>query len=285
MIAQHEIGGVICGRPYPLPRLRRVLPRLGGGELALSLVWAAMTAWLLTACGPASAASPGATAMAAGYSAKNLAGGKLSSLPTGKLFIRVTRFAQPAGHSFPSQTHVAGFDYVASGAQRLIIGGRPPIEIAPGQSVFQPSIAHVHTNPGTSPNQWYFIALWSEEDRAKALVDPKVATVAFETDDLPPDALPHGSYVQTLRLVDLEPGGRSAAHRYGGVEAQFVLEGSISVHVAGQRPGKLGTGEGAYHLAGAELQEHNAGAERARFMELLTTEEGRPFQTSVDHAP
>lgn len=251
----------------------------------MSLVWAATAAWLLTACGAGTAASPDAAAMAAGFSVKDLAGGKLSSLPTGKLFIRVTAFAQPASHSFPSRTHVAGFDYVASGVQRLVIADRPPREIAPGESVFQPTIAHVHTNPGTSPNQWYFIALWSEEDRPQALVDPSVGSVAFETPDLPADALPQGSYVQTLRLVDLEPGGRSAAHRYGGVAAQFVLEGSISVHVAGQRPGRLGAGEGTHHLAGAELQEHNAGAGRAPFLELLTIGEGRPFQISVDRAP
>ena len=251
----------------------------------MSLVRAAMAAWLLTACGAVSAASPDAAAMAAGYSAKNLAGGKLPSLPTGKLFIRVTRFAQPAGHSLASQTHVAGFDYVASGVQRLVIGGRPPRDIAPGESVYQPSLAHVHINSGTSPNQWYFIALWSEEDRGKRFVDPNVSTVVFETPDLPADALPPGSYVQTLKLVELEPGGRSAAHRYGGVEAQFVLEGSISVHAAGQQPVELAAGEGAYHLAGTELQEHNPGAGRARFLELLTTEEGLPFQTSVDHAP
>ena len=251
----------------------------------MSLVRAAMAAWLLTACGAASAPPPDAAAMAAGYSVKKLAGGKLPSLLTGPLFIRVTLFAQAAGHSFASQTHVAGFDYVASGVQRLDIDGRAPIQIAAGESVFQPSIAHTHSNPGTSPNRWYFIALWSEEDRGKTFVDPTVTTVVYETPDLPTDALPQGSYVQTLRLVDLQPGGRGAAHRYGGVQAQFVLEGSISVHVAGQRPVRLDAGEGAYHLAGAELQEHNAGTGRARFLELLTTEEGSPLQTSVDHAP
>jgi len=223
--------------------------------------------------------------MAAGYSVKNLAGGKLPSLLTGPLFIRVTLFAQPAGHSFASQTHVAGFDYVASGVQRLVIGGRAPIEIAAAESVFQPSIAHTHSNPGTSPNKWYFIALWPAGARGDAPPDPTVGKVAFATPDLPADALPQGSYVQTLRLVELEPGGRSAAHRYGGVEAQFVLEGSISVHAAGQQPVTLAAGEGAYHLTGTELQEHNAGTGRARFLELLTTKEGLPFQTSVDHAP
>src|SRR5262249_62142094 len=74
------IGGVIRGCPHPLPRLHRVLPRRGGGELVLSLVRAAMAAWLLTACGAASAPPPDAGAMAAGYSVKKLAGGQRPSL-------------------------------------------------------------------------------------------------------------------------------------------------------------------------------------------------------------
>jgi mannose-6-phosphate isomerase-like protein (cupin superfamily) len=201
------------------------------------------------------------------------------------VYIRVINFVQPAGHTFPSKTHVPGFDYVASGVQRLTIAGTPPVDMTPGKSVFQPSVAHTHTNPGVSPNNWYFIALWPAAARTEALVDPKVAKVVFETPDLPADALPPGSYVQTLRVVDLQPSGRGAAHRYGGVDVQFVLEGSISVHIAGQQPVTLRAGEGAYYLPDAGLQEHNSGDRRARFLEMLTTGGGRPFETTLDHAP
>ena len=251
----------------------------------MSLVRAASAVWLVSACVTAPTTSPDAAARAVAFSIRDLAGGKLSSLPTGKMFIRIIEFAQPAGHSFASRTHAPGFDYVASGVQRLIIGDRPPVDIAAGESVFQTSLAHVHSNPGSSPNDWYFIAVWPAAARAEALVDPSVGKVVFETPDLSEDALPQGPYFQTLRLADLGPGGRSAAHRYGGLEAAFVLEGSITVHARGQRPVRLTTGGGIYHFAGIDVQEHNAGVGPARFLELLTTAEGQPFEASVDHAP
>lgn len=250
-----------------------------------TLVWAVSAVWLVTACVTAPTTPPDAAARAAAFSIRDLAGGRLSSPPSGKAYIRVIEFAQPPGHSFPSKTHAPGFDYVASGVQRLTIGDRPPLDIAAGESVFQTSLAHVHSNPGSSPNHWYFVALWPIVSRTEALVDPSVAKVAYESADIPEDALPLGSYVQTLRLADIEPGGRTAAHRYGGLEAAFVLEGSITVNARSQRPVRLTAGEGIFHFAGTDVQEHNAGAGRARFLEMLTTAEGQPFETTLDRAP
>lgn len=222
--------------------------------------------------------------MAAGYSPMDLAAGKLSSLPTGNLYVRVIEFAQAPGHSFPSRTHVPGFVYITNGVQHLTMADRTPIDLAAGQARFQPSIAHVHSNPGSTTNHWYFLALWPAQARADPLVDSS-GSVAYETPDLPPETLPRGSYVQTLRLVELEPGGRSVARWHGGIEVSFVLQGSISVHVAGHAPSDLTPGHGTYHLPGAQLQERNTGTGPARFLEVLTTAEGRPFQTSADHAP
>ena len=263
--------------------IRRPAVTVGVTMKSLRLIQAIGTASLLVACTPAPQASPDGAAMAAGYSVKALAGGRLASLPTGSLFIRIINFDQPVGHSFPSKTHVPGFDYVASGYQRLTIQDRPPIDIGPGESVFQPSIAHTHTNPGDGPNNWYFLALWPASARAEPLVDPNVAKVVFQTQDLPADVVPQGSYVQTLRVAELEPGGRNLAHRYGGVDVQYVLEGSISVHMADHHAVTLRAGQGSYHLPGVGLQEHNVGGVRTRFLELLTTGDGRPFETSLDH--
>ena len=39
--------------------------------------------------------------------------------------------------------------------------------------------------------------------------------------------------MQTLSLVELEPGGRSVARWHGGIDVSFALQGLISVHVAG----------------------------------------------------
>lgn len=248
------------------------------------LVWVIAAVLIGAGCESGTAARPDAAAMAVGYSTRDLAAGKLSSLPTGNLYIRVIDFAQPPGHSFPSRTHQPGFVYITGGVQRLMMTDRTPLDLAAGQALFQPSVAHVHSNPGSTTNHWFFIALWPAESRADALVDPS-ASVAYATPDLPPATLPQGSYVQTLRLVELEPGGRSVARWHGGIEVSFVLEGSISAHVAGQAPSGLSSGQGTYHLPGAQLQEHNSGTGPARFLEVLTTAEGKPFQTSADHAP
>lgn len=248
------------------------------------LVWVIAAVLTGTACESGSASRPDAAAMAAGYSTRDLAAGKLSSLPTGNLYIRVIEFAQPSGHSFPSKTHAAGFVYMTSGVQRLTITDRPPVDLAAGEARFQPSIAHVHSNPGSTTNLWYFLAVWSTQERANALVDSSASEV-YATPDLPPETLPQGSYVQTLRLVELEPGGRSVARWHGGIDVSFVLQGSISVHVAGHAPSDVTAGHGIYHLPGDQLQERNTGTGPARFLEFLTTAEGRPFQTSADHAP
>lgn len=248
------------------------------------LVWVIGAVLIGAACGSGTASGPDAAAMAAGYSTRDLDAGKLSSLPTGNLFIRVIDFAQPPGHSIASTTHVPGFVYITSGVQRLTMADRTPLDLAAGEAWFQPSVAHVHSNPGSSTNHWYFIAVWSTQYRAVGLVDSS-ATEAYATPDLPPATLPQGSYVQTLRLVELQPGGRSVARWHGGIEVSFVLQGSISVHVAGQAPLGLNTGQGTYHLPGAQIQEHNTGTGPVRFLEVLTTAEGRPFQTSADHAP
>jgi len=173
---------------------------------------------------------------------------------------------------------------VSSGVQRLTITNKTPLDLNAGEVKFQPSAEHIHSNPGSTTNHWYFLAVWSTQERAVPLVDA-TAREAYATPDLPPATLPQGPYVQTLRLVELEPGGRSVAHWHGGIEVNFVLQGSITLHVAGQAPSRLTAGQGTYHLPGARLQELNTGTGQARFLEFLTTAEGRPFETSADHAP
>src|SRR5512138_2941548 len=44
------------------------------------------------------------------------------------------------------------------------------------------------------------------------------------TEGSAPD-LPTGSYLSTVSMVTLEKGGRTVAHKHGGVEAIYVLEG------------------------------------------------------------
>ena len=57
-----------------------------------------------------------------------------------------------------------------------------------------------------------------------------------------------GKYTEGLRLVTVQPGGRSAAHMHSGFEAVFVLEGRVLIRSGGSAPTFLSAGQGFYIL-------------------------------------
>jgi quercetin dioxygenase-like cupin family protein len=218
-----------------------------------------------------------------GQQVKGLAGGEVAALPSGNLFVRVIGFSQGPGAAFPSHKHTPGFVYVAAGVQRLDSPPALPRIIMPGQAVFQPSVYHTHANPSrTGANRWYFIALWPTAERRAPLVS-SAATVIYESPDLDPSAMPPGPRIETLRLVTLQPNGRSAAHRFSGLELLFVLAGTIRLDVAGQPPTTLSAGQGQYLPPGTDEQEHNAGAGVASYLAFIVTPVQAPFEMAVGH--
>ena len=127
---------------------------------------------------------------------ETLAAGKLDSLPTGAVYIRMIRFAQPVGYVINSKQHVASFVYVETGSHRLVLSGQSPIDLSTGQATFHQSVTHQHLNPGPQPSVWYSIAIWPSSARGQALVDP-IARAAYESEDVSPDAF---SRVDTMSL-------------------------------------------------------------------------------------
>lgn len=224
-------------------------------------------------------------ARATGVRTGGLAAGKLESLPSGNVFIRVQSFVQDPGNTFGHKSHQSqsGFIFVADGVERQTYVDGETVEAQAGQAYFQRSAGHSHANPGTSVNHWFFLAVWPSATRGAAQVNP-LARVAYETQDLPPVAIPPGSLTQTLSMATLAPGGRSAAHKHGGVEVLFVLTGSVTVHLAGQAPVTVGPGQGAWHAPGTVVQETNTGSGPASYLLYLVTAEGQPFETAVDRA-
>jgi quercetin dioxygenase-like cupin family protein len=245
---------------------------------------ALVVAALVAACDRGDPGTGDATARSYQARTVDLAAGRLPALPSGPLYVRVVEFAQDAGSAFTSHQHVPGFVHVLAGVHRLIVGDGPPIDLGVGESFFLGSLTHRHLNPAPTANHWYFIALWPTPARAAPLADP-AARVAFATPDLPAADLPPGVYVATLQLVTLGAGGRSAAHRHGGVEILFVLEGTISARSAGARSVTLRPGEGIHHLPNTVVQEFNPGDEGARYLAFLLTAEDRPLQTNVKQSP
>jgi hypothetical protein len=196
----------------------------------------------LSTCSTAAAPTAKAEALAHGAAVKTLDAGKLDSLPTGPVYIRMIRFAQPAAYVINSKQHVASVVYVETGVHRLVLNGQAPIDLAAGEAVFHQSVAHTHLNPGPDPSVWYSIALWPSSARGQPLVDP-VAHAAFESDDIVLNALPQAAYSQVLRQVTLAKLGTTGAHRFGGLAAFFVLTGSVMIRSAHRPAATLGVGQ------------------------------------------
>ena len=245
-------------------------------------VMAVMAAALLGGCGGASGAlSPNASEH--GQQVKGLAGGEVAALPSGSLFVRVIGFSQRPMTVFRSHKHTPGFVYVAAGVQRLQSPPAPPRIILPGEAFFQPSVFHTHANPSTArPNRWYFIALWPAAERRAPLVS-SAASVIYESPDLDPSTMPPGPRIETLRLVTLQPNGRSSAHYFSGLELLFMLDGTIRLDAAGQPPTILSAGQGQYLPPGTDEQELNAGAGAASYLTFIVTPAQAPFEIAVNH--
>jgi quercetin dioxygenase-like cupin family protein len=205
-------------------------------------------------------------------------------VPSGNLFMRVQSFVQDPGNTFGSKSHQSGFLYVSEGVERQLYADGETVDLHAGEAYFQRSAAHSHSNPGNSANHWYFISVWPSAARGAPPVSP-VARVVFDTQDLPAHALAPGASTQIMRLASLDPGGRAAAHKHGGLELLFVLTGSITVHAAGESAVSLGPGQATWHAPGTVVQETNPGNTTATYLLYIVTADGQPFETVVDRAP
>jgi hypothetical protein len=175
--------------------------------------------------------------------------------------------------------------YVETGVHRLILNGKPPIDLAAGQATFHQSVTHTHLNPGpVDPSVWYSIALWPSSAHGTALVD-KIAEASFESDDIAREPLPQVAYSQVLRQVTLAKDGTAGAQRFGGLSAFYVLTGSVTIKSANRPQVTLGAGHGAYFLPDIALQATNAGAGQAVFLEFLTTAVGKDFEVPLQQPP
>jgi hypothetical protein len=238
----------------------------------------------LSACGGATTVASNAEALARGATVKTLDAGQLGSLPTGPVYIRMIRFAQPAGYVINSKQHVASVIYVETGVHRLILNGQPPLDLMAGQAKFHQSVTHTHLNPGPDPSVWYSIAIWPTSARGQPLVD-KIALAAFESVDIAREALPQVAYSQVLRQVTLAKLGTTGAHQFGGLSAFYVLTGSVTIKNAHRPSVTLGVGEGIAFLPDVALQEINAGPGQAVFLEFITTAVGKDFEVTLQQPP
>ncbi len=265
-----------------------------------SIAFLATATIVFSGCGGGAAPSPAArsatsavsTANAEGADFSVLGGGSglgastISALPKGTLFVQYLEIPQPVAGSL-AHAHIAGYVYAIEGTHRLAIVGGETKDLKPSeagvfpqadrQAAFVPAdAAHAHSNPGTTPNLWYFISIRPNGPF------PGQKEV-FRTPDLPP--LPDGAYTETLVFLTIQPNGRTAAHKHGGLETILVLDGSVEVRVQGASTRTLGKSEGTFITADTPMQIWNKGAATAKFLAFFVTANEKAFQTNVDTSP
>jgi len=213
-----------------------------------------------------------------------LGDGPLDALPTSPLFINVLDVPQPPASPI-QHAHIAGFVYAANGVHQLTIQGSAATDVKPGAAAFVPgNVAHTHANPGTTANEWYFMGLRNTGGRTGAALFPGQTTL-YESPDLPATAFPAGKYVEQLNVTTLEKGGRTASHKHGGVEVLLILDGTVTVRVAGQQAQTLTKGKGAVVPPNTTVQVTNTGDGQAKLLAYFVTVDGAPFSTNVDTVP
>jgi quercetin dioxygenase-like cupin family protein len=75
------------------------------------------------------------------------------------------------------------------------------------------------------------------------------------------------------------------AHKHGGIEAIYVLQGSVDFRTAGGTRVTLTHGQGAAAAPNIALQAVNVGDGTAQFLAFFMTQDGAAFQTNIDEAP
>jgi quercetin dioxygenase-like cupin family protein len=247
----------------------------------------ATTLIVIAGCGAAapSGASPttaASTAKALSATTDTLGDGKITALPAGTLYIQYLDVPQAAGAPI-THAHIAGFVYTHIGAHRLAIQDGETKDLKVGEAAFVPAnVGHTHSNPGTAASGWYFISIRPNTARTATPTFPGQKE-AFATADLP--ALPAGAYSLGLRLVTIQPNGRTAAHKHGGLETILVLDGSVELRVQGAAMKTLQKGDGASIDADTPLQVSNKGTVPAKFLAFFVTADGKTFSTDVEASP
>jgi len=237
---------------------------------------------VLAGCGAAAPSTPASTAKAEGAKTDSLGDGKITALPAGTLYVQYLDVPQAAGAPI-THAHIAGFVYTHLGAHRLAIEGGETKDLKAGEAAFVPAnVGHTHSNPGTSASGWYFISIRPNTARTASPTFPGQKE-AFATPDLP--ALAAGAYSLGLRLVTIQPNGRTVAHKHGGLETILVVDGSVEVRVQGASAKTLQKGEGTSIAADTSLQVWNKGTAPAKFLAFFVTADGKAFQTDVDTSP
>jgi quercetin dioxygenase-like cupin family protein len=236
-----------------------------GGIVAATLILAA-------ACGGAATPAPPTAAPSApppSVVSSILASGPLASIPAGALFVNVLDLPQTAGGVI-KHAHLPGFVYAVQGTAEMDADGAAPAMIQPGNAAFiGAGVMHSHVNPGTSGNDWWFVALRPAASRPLATIVAGQKEL-YTTPDLTTVAT--GSYTETLTDSRLPAKG---VDRQAGpsIRVLYVIAGDVTVSGDAGMTSTASAGQGLYSLPGANLV-LTAGASGAHYITFTMTPTG-----------
>ena len=88
--------------------------------------------------------------------------------------------------------------------------------------------------------------------------------------------MPGGTLVCVQAVVDIEPGAAVARHTHPGIESSYILEGSLTLSVAGSPDRTLKAGENFQVPAGVPHGGTN-GARKTKLIATFTVEKDKPL--------
>ena len=131
----------------------------------------------------------------------------------------------------------------------------------------------LYVDTKAQPNTWYFISARPASQRGTP--NPPAGVEAYATADLP--SLPTVDQHEALLKTDLAAGGRTQAHKSGGVEVIFVVSGQVEAHAGTFSATVLRAGQGAFVLESTPLQVFNPGGKPATFLDIYLLPAGKPL--------
>ena len=197
-------------------------------------------------------------------------------------FVSVLRVRQPPG-AVARDERSEGFVYSAKGPHLLVQGGGDRARTLEEETGAFAGPGAEHVNPGAAEHEWYLLSLRSVATRDATPTLPNAVAV-YGSPDLP--TLASGtSYVHTLGLIAMEPGGRTSSHSHGGSEVFYVLRGEVELRLNDGTRARVRAGEGGFVRPGLAMQLHAVGSEPVRIIAYFITREGEPWQTNLEQLP
>ena len=215
-----------------------------------------------------------------------LAIGQLPSLPAGALYVDIEQVASGPVPSVPVTRDC--MLYAVSAPQTVV---DPSGATLSAVAVFMGPHGAAYPATGISVAADAF-CLRPSSDRSQGPAIPG-ARLIFSSHDFS-DLTAPGAYRAQLALVQIQPGGRGAAHLHPGPETLLAVNGATTYHLGGptpvdlngaQSPVTLTVGHAMTHKPNQPIQDYNTGTGVAKALNFIVWPADQPVRTDAHTAP